>query len=102
MTPVELTEKKMQFFKTVLESIAGISDVASSNDLGELARLALEEEFCEICGTHPGDMGCSVCGRHLCDICYPNVMEACSICGEPGNVFLDKLYDADERMANEK
>jgi len=93
----ELMDKKLQFFKTVLESIAGISDVASSNDLGELARQALEEKFCEICGTHPGDMSCSACGKSLCDICYPN-----AICGEPGNKFLEKLWDADERIVNDE
>lgn len=98
MTPAELNEKKLQFFKTVIESIRDLSDVASSNDLGELARLALEEEFCSKCGTHPADVGCAVCGRPHCDVCYPNVMEACSFCGEKGSAFLDQLYKEDERI----
>ena len=72
ITKYELAEKKMQFFKTVLESIACIYDVASSNDLGELARLALEEEFCDMCGAHPGAMVCSACGRIICNTCYQN------------------------------
>ena len=101
MTPAELNEKKLQFFRTVLQAIANCADVMDTNTIETMARNALEEEFCESCGTHPANTVCSVCGRLHCDVCYPNTMEACPICGEAGNIFLDKLYDADERIANE-
>lgn len=96
----ELTEKKLQFFKTVLEAIVNCADVMDSEDIATMARNALDEGFCESCDTHPADNTCLVCGRSLCDTCYPNTMEACSICGAQGNIFIDKLYDADERIAN--
>jgi len=102
MTPAELNEKKLQFFRTVLTAIAECADVLDSDTIETMARRALKEEFCESCGAHPtNNTICSVCGRPHCDTCYPNIMEACPICGEAGNIFLEKLYDADERIANE-
>jgi hypothetical protein len=52
ITKYEVAEKKLQLFKTVLETIVNCADVMDPEYIATLARKALEETFCEICGTH--------------------------------------------------
>jgi len=65
----ELNKKKIQFFSTVLQNIAYLNDV---DTIQILARKALDETFCEVCGTHPAPMICDSCGKGLCESCHPH------------------------------